>query len=236
MDLATRMKNYESVFKQKLVPKMPAIIRVDGKTFSSWTKGLKTPFDNRFYAAMAKTAMYMVNNIQGAVLAYGQSDEISILMRDYDLPNSQAWFDGKIQKIASVSASMATANFNSSAHRLGIDHGELAFFDSRVFNVPMNDVINYFIWRQQDFMRNSLQMVARTYFSHKELHGFSIEGIKQKLLNMEPPVDWHDYENIYKHGYCYVKGAENIDLLTPRFMEFREYITFHLYKNEDNNE
>lgn len=234
MDLSQRMKNYEGVYtKPYLVPRMPAIIRIDGKKFSSWTKGLNKPFDSRFYAAMAKTAMYLVNNIQCAVFAYGQSDEISIFLRDYDSPNSQTWFSGKTQKIVSVSASMATANFNASAQKLGIDGNGLAFFDSRVFNVPINDVINYFIWRQNDFMRNSVQMLAREHFSHKELNKVSVEAMKQKLLNLDPPVDWNDLENIYKYGYCYLRGAENIDLLTPRFAEFREYITYHLYKDEE---
>ena len=140
MELSARMKAYEGVTKQFLMAKTPIIVRIDGKAFHTWTRGLKAPFDEKFYAAMAGTAKDLVNSVQGAVFAYGQSDEISLFLRDYDTYETQAFFNGNIQKIASVTASLATAHFNEKAKQLGIDRGKLALFDSRVFSLPQHEV------------------------------------------------------------------------------------------------
>lgn len=230
MELSTRMKEYESVTKNRLMLNSPAIIRVDGKAFHTWTKGLQRPFDPNFYAAMAQTAKELVENIQGAVFAYGQSDEISIFLKDYDAVNTQPWFNGSVQKIVSVSASMATAYFNKYAASLEINGSGLAFFDSRVFNLPLHEVINYFIWRQQDFQRNSVHSVARYYLGHSKCHGLSRNQMIDALAQLEEPVIWGDYSTVFRNGYFYQKGTKRINMEVPDFVSLRDFIEVHVFK------
>ena len=231
MTLSDRMKLYEKANLTKIESKMPAIIRLDGKAFHTWTKGLEEPFDALFYAVMAHTAKHLVNEIQGAVLAYGQSDEISIFLKDYTNDNTDAWFGGSVQKIVSVSASMATAYFNDAARSLGVSGKDKpAFFDSRIFTLPKHEVTNYFIWRQQDFMRNSVQMVARYHLGHSAIHGISRSQMIDALLNMEEPVDYYrDIDALFRHGYSYVRGEASLCTNLPNFVECRDYIEVHVY-------
>ena len=229
MDLSDRMKEYERVTKSQLMKKTPMIIRIDGKAFHTWTKGLDRPFDKRFYAAMAKTAQSLANSIQGATFVYGQSDEISIFVRDYTNMGSHMWFDGSIQKIASVSASMATAYFNKYAAELGIDKKVPAFFDARVFNLPLHEVCNYFIWRQKDFHRNSIQMCARQYLGHKGSQGLKSQDMVDAMRQLEEPFDWYkDVDPIFRRGYSYVAKQDAVCLNVPDFVECREFIEVHV--------
>ncbi|MEM4260957.1 MAG: tRNA(His) guanylyltransferase Thg1 family protein, partial [Candidatus Woesearchaeota archaeon] len=147
-----RMKRYENVNRYSLIRRTPVIIRLDGKAFHSFTKDLDKPFDEDLHNTFKQTVFYLVSQIQGAVFAYTQSDEISILLRDWDTLTTDAWFDYNIQKMASVSASIVTAKFNMLWHK----SNKIAFFDSRVFNLPKEEVCNYFIWRQQDATKNSI--------------------------------------------------------------------------------
>lgn len=230
--LGDRMKRYESVTKTSLMPRTPAIIRVDGKAFHTWTKGLDRPFDTKFYITMARTAKLLVDNIQGAEFAYGQSDEISIFLKDYKTIDTDAWFGGSVQKIASVSASMATAYFNKTAmglDMLGEDRG-FALFDSRVFMLPTNEVTNYYIWRQKDFMRNSVQMAARHYMGHKACHGLKRQEMIDAMREMETPFDWYrDLAAVYQRGFFYQRGADNVSLDIPEFTECRDFIEVHVH-------
>lgn len=227
-NIGTRMKeNYESIPNNRLTRRMPVIIRLDGKAFHSFTKGFNRPFDTILIATMQETAKKLCENIQNAVFAYTQSDEISILMADYKELQTSAWFDNKIQKITSVSASMATLYFNQifrqfvedvakvldiEADILGIDKvsGEYfnalskacekgALFDSRCFNIPKEEVTNYFLWRQLDATRNSIQMVAQTYYSHSQLHGKNLNDLQGMLLT-EHNVNWNDFDTYLKRG------------------------------------
>lgn len=229
MKLSERMKKYESVQKQFLMAKTPAIIRLDGKAFHTWTRNLEKPFDANFYAAMAQTTVNLVNSIQGAVFAYGQSDEISIFIKDYTNFDTDAWFGGNIQKIVSVSASIATANFNSYAERLGISNNNLALFDSRVFTLPPHEVSNYFIWRQEDFHRNSVRMVAHEYLGHKACEHRNSQDLVNDLRNMDTPIDWYrDYEDVYRRGYCFIRGADSVNVNVPVFKECLDFINVHV--------
>jgi tRNA(His) 5'-end guanylyltransferase len=230
MDLSARMKEYESVTKNRLMINSPAIIRVDGKAFHTWTRGLERPFDYNFYACMAQTAKELVENIQGAIFAYGQSDEISIFLKDYDTINTQQWFNGSVQKIVSVSASLATGYFNKYANSLEINQNGLAFFDSRVFNLPAYEVVNYFIWRQQDFLRNSVHSVARHYLGHKKCHGLSRNEMIDALANLEEPIIWGDFDAVFRHGYFYQKGTKTVNLNIPDFVSMRDFIEVHVLK------
>ena len=169
--LGDRMKGYENVSKSKLIGRMPVIIRIDGKAFHTWTRQLddSNPFSDTMHNAMTRTTFSLVSNIQNAVFGYTQSDEISILLNDWKTLTTDQWFGGGLQKIASVSASMATAYFNKIiSDEVGCFSP--AMFDARVFNITREEVVNYFIWRQIDATKNSISMAAQSKYSSKELH------------------------------------------------------------------
>lgn len=268
-DLGKRMKEYEYISRNYLMMKNPVIIRLDGKAFHTFTKGLEKPFDKILIETMWETAKYLCDNIQGCKVAYTQSDEISLLLVNYENENSCAWFDNNIQKMASVSASMATLAFNKNFIEIFNKHNDLgiigkekvekyekkffsAIFDSRVFLMPKEEVNNYFVWRQQDAVRNSIQMVGRANFSHKMLDNKSCKDIKE-MLNEEKGINFDlipIYEQrgacIYKETYykdisdnpaimLYNKEATSIlrkrwavDKDIPLFVEDNEYINKHI--------
>jgi tRNA(His) 5'-end guanylyltransferase len=224
--LSDRMKEYEKVTRTSLMRKTPIIIRIDGKAFHTWTRHLKRPFDTAFYCAMADTANSLLKEIQGAVLAYGQSDEISILVRDYDEVNTEVWFNGAVQKIVSVAASLATGYFAKHCQDYGIAGNGIAFFDARVFNVPQHEVVNYFIWRQQDFMRNSVQMMARHYLGHAACQNTNREAMIQKLK--ATGRNWDNLPTVYRLGYTCTRTG-GIDFRPPEFTKDRGYVNQHVY-------
>lgn len=197
--LGDRMKDYyESRTKSFLPRRTYTIIRIDGKAFHTYTRGLERPFDNKLINDMDETAKYLCENIQGAKFAFVQSDEISILLTDFDKLQTDAWFDGNVQKITSISASLATAKFNE------LRPNKIALFDSRVFTIPSNvEVENYFIWRQQDTVRNSISTVAQSLYSSKELHKVNVSEMQE--LCFQKGVNWNDFEPKKKRGRLIVK-------------------------------
>ena len=239
-NLGNRMKEYENISRYYLTKKTPVIIRIDGKTFHSFTKGFKRPFDDILITSMQGTAKYLCENIMGCKLAYTQSDEISLLLVDYERNESEPWFGNNLQKMCSVAASMATMAFNkafytaithwmkdnglSSFNYFNEDKDEEllklhntywnashkgAMFDARVFIMPKEEVCNYFIWREQDASRNSIQMVTQSLFSHKELQNKNCNEL-QELMLQEKGVNWNDFANVYKRGSCIIKETYNI--------------------------
>lgn len=237
-DLGIRMKEfYESVPKTRLVRRMPVAIRIDGKAFHTFTRGFKKPFDDILIKAMHSTMKYLCENIQGCVLGYTQSDEITLILIDYQTLDTSAWFDYEVQKICSISASMATMYFNkkfrdfalnyideyitetldvaevdvkyTSALNKAIESG--AMFDARCFNIPREEVTNLIYWRQLDAIRNSIQMVGQANFSHKQLHGKSCNNIKEMLLD-EKGISWEDDFSTYKkRGACCIRQDVQTD-------------------------
>lgn len=197
--LGDRMKSYYEGRTKTLLPRRTyTIIRIDGKAFHTYTRGLERPFDDNLINDMDETAMYLCENIQGAKFAFVQSDEISILLTDFDKLQTSAWFDGNVQKITSISASLATAKFNQ------LRPGKIALFDSRVFTIPSNiEVENYFIWRQQDTVRNSISSVAQSLFSSKELHKVNVSQMQE--LCFQKGVNWNDFDDKKKRGRLIVK-------------------------------
>lgn len=193
--LGERIKSYEKASDFTLLPKCPVIIRVDGKCFHSFTKkeALEKPFSDKLINSMADTAYLTAKQMAGFKLAYVQSDEATFLLSDLDKHESQAWFGNSVQKLASITASIFTAHFN----RLG-NFNTLAMFDARCFNVPIDDVPNVFVWRQKDWERNSLQMFARSVFSHKELHNKTSSQIHEMLYLKG--LNWSDLKSVYKNG------------------------------------
>ena len=234
--LGNRMKNnYESISRYYLTRRMPVIIRIDGKSFHTFTKGFQKPFDDVLVKTMQDTMKYLCENIQGCVLGYTQSDEISFVLVDYAELTTDAWFGNNLQKMCSVSASMATLAFNKFFYENIEDWGyanlpdfaeggtneevdsnlikqcdtyfsrcKTAMVDSRVFTIPKEEVCNYFLWRQQDATRNSIQSVGQANFSQKELHGKSCSDI-QDMLMTQKGINWNDYATTLKRGSCCIK-------------------------------
>lgn len=268
--LGDRMKCYENVTRNYLTRRAPVIIRVDGKAFHSFTRGFKKPFDGIFVKSMQETMKYLCENIQGCVLGYTQSDEITLVIIDYEKIESCAWFDNNIQKMASISASMATLAFNKyfsanvykyiedykKEHQLifieednkyyntlidAIKKG--AMFDSRVFTLPKEEVVNCVIWRQQDATRNSINSVGRANFSHKQLQNKSCNDVQDMLMS-EKGINWNDYTTTLKRGSCCIKMPQKIndgtkqesirnkwiiDNEIPIFTQDKEYINSRIF-------
>lgn len=236
--LGDRMKSYEAVPKIKLVKRMPVIMRLDGKAFHTYTRGLQKPWDKRMVDSMAEAAKHVCENVSGAKLAYVQSDEISILFVDYEKIETQPWFDYQVQKMVSVAAALASVQFNFTATMLGIQK-DLAVFDARVFNIPKEDVNNYFIWRQQDATRNSIQGLSQSLYNHKELQNKSC-NVLQDMMFKDKGVNWNDCATWQKRGLCIVKEEYSIednikrsrwsvDDEIPIFTQDRIYIDRYVY-------
>lgn len=225
--------NYESRSRVYLYRRMPVIIRLDGKAFHTFTGGFDKPFDGYMMRAMQETAKYLCENIQGCVLAYTQSDEISLLLIDYETLDSDAWFDYRLDKLVSVSASLATLQFNRVFAELVRDDKKYAkalavgaLFDARAFNLPKEEVTNYFYSRQADATRNSIQMVAQKYFSHAELMGKDTNMLQDMLLTQKD-VNWNDFSIPEKRGTCCIRTENGwiIDEKMPILKESgRDYI------------
>ena len=232
--IGERMKNnYENIFRSFLPKRMPYIIRIDGKAFHSYTRSFDKPWDIDIKNGLAFVSEKLCKNIMGAKLAYCQSDEISILITDYDRLTSEAWFNKNIQKICSVSSSMATAYFNS--YIQGLDKypsSKIALFDARCFVLPKEDVCNYFIWRQKDAIRNSINSLGQKHFSHKELQNKSTEQVKKLLAEKE--IIWDDCLNWQKNGWCVIAESDGIkqDNNIPEFSKNRSYIEKYVFIDE----
>ena len=231
--LGDRMKNkYENRSKTYLTRRVPVICRLDGRAFHSFTRGLKRPYDEIFHNAMNDTLMYLCKNIQGCKIGYTQSDEITLLLVDYDTITTDAWFDYSVQKMCSIAASMATLAFNKSLAKSvdkffienikdideknedvayfktlmkAVETG--AMFDARCFNIPEDEVVNCFIWRQQDATRNAIQMLGQSNFPHKALQGKSCNQI-QDMLMVTKGINFNDMPVEFKRGVCCIKVTE----------------------------
>ncbi len=236
-DLAERMKGYEKRNRYYLQRRMPVILRLDMRAGHSFTKGFERPFDEIFIKSMQDTAKYLCENIQNCKLSYQQSDEITLLLVDYDKLNTDCFFDYRVDKLCSIAASMATMAFNNIFSKYvkgfdlelayndnGIDTEENrklwkiykkainngAMFDCRCFNIPKEEVTNLVYWRQLDASRNSIQMVGQANFSHKELQNKSCNDI-QDMLMTQKGINWNDLPTYQKRGSCCVKENHFIE-------------------------
>jgi tRNA(His) guanylyltransferase len=243
--LTDRMKAYEAAATTYFTRRMPIIIRLDGKAFSKFTnKHFEKPFDKQFSQHMQAAVSYLMSEIQGCVFAFSQSDEISLFLRDYDSLNTESWFGSNLQKIVSVTASMATARFNQSvvqtpskpleipATGLTIQVGSdnsipLAVFDSRAFILPKEEVVNYFIYRQHDGVRNSVQMLAQHVFGHKFCQNKKVDELKVELS--KNGHDWNDIDAVFRHGFCMKKGDYMVNTEIDLFKDNRNFIEELVY-------
>ena len=246
-ELGKRMKEYyEQVPKYRLMRRTPVAIRIDGKAFHTFTKGFQKPFDEILGRTMRETMKYLCENIQGCVLGFTQSDEITLILIDYQNFNTSAWFDYEVQKMCSISASMATLAFNkffslNIANNFDIEYIHMygpqtpedeyaitlmkaetkgAMFDARCFNIPKEEVTNLIYWRQLDATRNSIQMVGQANFSHKELQNKSCNDI-QDMLMTQKGINWNDFPTHLKRGSCCVRKV--VDITTKDICEELEW-------------
>ncbi len=202
--LGARIKRYEQAYNHTLTPRSCLFIRVDGKAFHTYTRKMVKPFDQNLIDAMVYAAEQTIKTMQGVKAAYIQSDECTFMLTDFDDLETQGWFNYELNKVVSISASTYTAHFNSAM--LDAARGDRpyavklppAIFDSRAFIVPQDDAPNVFLWRQRDWQRNSIQMLARAYFSQKTLHGENVAGLKQLLDGAG--IDWKALPDRTKNG------------------------------------
>ncbi len=229
-DLGDRMKRaYENAYKYVLPSRMPVILRVDGKAFHKFTEGMSRPFTAQLITAMDEVATTLCQEIDGAQLAYVQSDEVSVLIHNYKKYDSMSWFSNEVQKMASVGAGIAASVITLAFKRR-------AAFDGRVFAVPESDVANYFLWRQQDATRNSLSMVARSLYTHDECVDKDSAALQE--MCSQKGVVWNDLPTYLKLGRCAVRlpfsrngvirHSWEIDTCVPVFSQKRDYIEKHL--------
>ena len=228
------MKEYENVSRPYLIKRMPVIIRIDGVHFHTFTKGMDKPVDKVLQGSMIDTMFQLCKEIQGCKFGYVQSDEISLVLTDYGKLETAAWFDNALTKIVSVSASLATMYFNKAFRsRTDIIGGDAiknhdlyrrkldtAYFDARAFNLTKDEVCNYFIWRQQDCVRNSIEALGRSKFSHKQLEGVNGTGVKAMLKEVHG-IDWEQTPLAQQRGVCAYKPMDCIfaELTSPIFDE-----------------
>ena len=234
-NLGMRMKKfYEERGRYYLTRRTPVAIRLDMRAGHTFTKGFTKPFDSAFRNSMERTALYLCKNISNVKCAYCQSDEITLILTDYDTLTTDAWFDYRVDKLCSITASMATMYFNKffaeeaedyhyqvedwkeifydskkaeaidQAHYKALDRG--AMFDARCFNIPKEEVANLIVWRWIDAKRNSIQMVGQANFSHTELQGKTCANIIE-MLNTREEADapWDYYPDSYRFGSILVK-------------------------------
>lgn len=237
--LGERMKTYERLFTEsKLIPNLPVYVRLDGRGFSRFTKKMNRPYDDRLSGLMHLVTKFLVEEFD-AIIGYSQSDEISLILKNgYESP---CIFNGKIQKLTSTMASYATAVFNSYFSDYFEDLktsdfcNRLPTFDCRVFNVPNeSEAVNAIYWRYLDAIKNSKQMLAQHYFSHKELQGLNGKVIVDKL-KLEKNIIWESYPEYFKSGVFIRRDSVVIDGCIYGHVDLHSGITkpFNEYSHEE---
>lgn len=271
--LDDRMKNaYEYRYRMYLPDRIPVILRLDGKAFHSFTRGLKKPFDALFIKTMQDTMEYLCSNIQGCKFGYVESDEISLCLWSWSKNESDAWFGNNLQKMVSISASMAGVAFNKYWNRNVAEYLSecepditeeedkyrttiknkaemlMPVFDSRAFIIPAEEVHNYFVWRQNDCMRNSIQGLAQSLYSEREIHRINTSKLQNKMFS-EKGVNWNDYSVVERRGTCIYKvptkviGLNGETVIRNKWTmdtnmpilskpESKEFVTSKVFKNE----
>ena len=219
---SNRMKDYESrEAGRRFIPLMPVIARLDGRAFHSFCKGMDKPFDFGFIRAMDDTARFMLEETR-ALMAYVQSDEITLLWHSEEY-KSQIFFDGRIQKMASILAALASVKFSREICDVFPDRSaRMPVFDCRVWQVPnKTEAVNVFVWCEKDAIRNSIQAMAQSMYSSSELHGKGTA--EQKKMVFIGGVDWDALSERVKKGAFYWRrkklrkfSSDEIDKLPPK--------------------
>jgi tRNA(His) 5'-end guanylyltransferase len=214
--LGDRMKMYESSNQRVLIPRLPVLCRLDGRCFHTFTRGLERPFDENMHRLMVETAAELLAE-SNAAIAYTQSDEITLAWWQPG-PESEAYFDGRVDKTNSILAATASVAFNRLLRTFLPDKADRRpVFDCRTWNVPTPDeACNAILWRENDATRNSVSMAAQSMFSHKQLQGKSRSQMMDMM--MEKGVNWNDYPSWCKRGSYLRREPTKIDL-TPEQIE-----------------
>ncbi len=208
-DFGAPFKEFERQQRAYLNRDEYAIIRLDGRAFRTYTRGLSKPYDIQFMADMDAAARAVASELSGVRLTYVQSDEISVVITAWnpDLDpdeedRGQLMFGGAVQKLVSIAASVCSVAFNG----LRPDQGP-ALFDARAFSLPTHgDVLRYLAWRQADARRNTMSMLARTRFTDAELHGRSTYEQHEMLLSIG--TDPNDLPVGFTRGRILTPGTE----------------------------
>ena len=219
MQLGDRMKRYEQAFDQALPARLPVILRLDGNSFSRLTsrEAFDKPFDDVFAETMDAAAVAVLEYCSGAQVAYSQSDEISILLRNDQSNDTEPFLANRIQKLTSLCAAKASVAFNRELSANGTDTE--AVFDCRAFVLPPHEVNNYFLWRQRDCFKNCISTFAywglRNEYgrkqAHSKLHGLSTDE-RQELIFQELGVNPNDIDTRFKRGVCVFRERYETEL------------------------
>jgi tRNA(His) guanylyltransferase len=258
--LGDRQKGYESAYDYELIRRIPLIVRVDGRSFHRVCKKLKKPYEPLLLEAMAQTMFFVVSEMAGAVFAYQQSDEITFVLRNDQSLDSEPWYGNRLQKICSITSSLATLGFNKSVAKLDTKLDLLgdALFDARVFGMPtVSEVVNNLVWRQQDCARNAVSGAAQAVLGKKfgkktalkMLHGQTTSQKKDLLLS-ECGIDFdEEYPTSFRMGVAAYKvpmlmpnGSDTnhetrkkwtLDWEIPNFVTERDFIYNIIFSGHD---
>lgn len=261
-DFGNRMKCYENVTRNYLTRRTPVIIRLDGVAWHTFTKGFDRPFDHILNRTMRAVTEKLCKEVQNCVFGYTQSDEISLVLIDYYNLNTDVWFGNNIQKMVSVIAAKASVYFNSILKE-EIEKSEIvtkihndntltaaqsyyisilktkigkAFFDARVFNIPKEEVTNYFIWRQKDCQINSINSVAQTLYPEKMLEK---KSSKERIDMINEIMSYDEIYPYYKFGTIVIKNENKWCQVSISFIENRDMfddLVFNGYEKGENYE
>jgi tRNA(His) guanylyltransferase len=198
--LGDRCKQFElAEAGRRAMRGLPLLARLDGRAFHTFTRDLKRPYDHGMSVSMIETARYLVQEMQ-ALVGYTQSDEITLAWYETSQSPTDYAFDGRLQKIASVLAGMASARFGKLvAQHLPQKADETPHFDCRVWQVPtLDDAADVFVWREDDATKNSISMAACALYTDRELDGKN-SSVKQEML-FQKGVNWDKYPAFFKRG------------------------------------
>lgn len=200
-DFGNRMKEYEAAETERyFMPLLPIYARIDGRCFSGFTNGFKRPYDEHMSRIMVETTKYLVEATH-ARIGYTQSDEVNLVWQQ-DSYDSEVFFCGKKQKLVSVLAGIATAKFNQLCYEGSLQEvarKKLPVFDCRVFQLPNRvEATNAFLWREKDATKNAISMAARSFYSHKALHGKSSSEMQEMIF--QKGQNFNDYPVFFKRG------------------------------------
>jgi len=214
--LGDRMKKYEETTHLILPPNFPLIIRVDGHCFHKFTRGMEKPFDFQLIELMNTVGIALCKEISNTKVAYLQSDEINLLV--YNQSPQEPWFGNVYAKLCSISASLAAAATMKWKYEHDFKPNYIVTFDSRAFILPPYEIQNYFIHRQNDWSRNSLQMLARSLYSHRHLAGKKKSELHE--LCFAKGQNWANLPTILKNGRCIIKREQTYEVKNEHFQGF----------------
>jgi tRNA(His) guanylyltransferase len=240
--LGDRIKDYENNSRIILTKRLPVVIRLDGSHFHTYTRKFEKPYDVKIRDAFIYATKLLFEEVQGLKISYQQSDELTLLLTNYETLDTQSWFGNNIQKMASVSASIITAGFNKFMFENKFND-RLAYFDSRAFILPKEEVCNALLWRQNDATRNSISCLGQKHFSHKQLHKKNTSEV-QEMLFQEKGINWNNEPTWAKRGYCMlrksfekepgvIRTVVEPDFEIPIFSQDRDYINKFVFVGEE---